>query len=154
MGFIPHVSYRFSPLLSYVFQTKLNFYRAWRFGYPNEFVPFAMDNTGMLSKSSLRFLSRMRNHAKRLDRFRGLTRFWEAMSIGLAKGSAHGFALMSRGVGVKKVRVVNGWCRVVNGWCPLSWDVTRWVGSQKKEEFVAKSTTCRVVDNILNQLSS
>ena len=83
-------------------------YRAWRFGYPNEFVPFAMDNTGMLSKSSLRFLSRMRNHAKRLHRFRGLTRFWEAMSIGLAKGSAHGFALMSRGVGVKNVRVVNG----------------------------------------------
>ena len=83
-------------------------YRAWRFGYPNEFVPFAMDNTGMLSKSSLRFLSRMRNHAKRLDRFRGLTRFWEAMSIGLAKGSAHGFALMSRGVGVKNVRVDNG----------------------------------------------
>ena len=72
-------------------------YKDWSFGYPNEFVPFALDNTGMLSKSALRFLHRMKLHAKRLDRFRGITRFWEALSIGLAKGSAHGFSLMAGG---------------------------------------------------------
>ena len=77
-------------------------YKEWRFGYPNEFIPFAMDNTGMLSKTSIRFLHRMKLHAKRMDRFRGLTRFWEALSIGLAKGSAHGFALMARGDGVPR----------------------------------------------------
>ena len=32
-------------------------------------------------------------------RFNGATRFWEALSIGLAKGSAHGFGLMARGIG-------------------------------------------------------
>ena len=74
-------------------------YKDWRFGVPNEFVPFALDNTGMLSMTSLRFLQRMKVHAKRLDRFRGMNRFWEALSIGLAKGSAHGFALMARGDG-------------------------------------------------------
>ena len=36
----------------------------------------------------------------------------------------------------------------------LSWDKdTLSLEVKKKEEFVAKSTTCRVVDNILNQLS-
>ena len=75
-------------------------YKEWSFGYPNEFVPFALDNTGMLSMASLRFLQRMKLHAKRFDCYRGLRRFWEALSIGLAKGSAHGFALMARGDGV------------------------------------------------------
>ena len=74
-------------------------YKDWRFGVLNEFVPFALDNTGILSMTSLRFLQRMKVHAKRLDRFRGMNRFWEALSIGLAKGSAHGFALMARGDG-------------------------------------------------------
>ena len=74
-------------------------YRAWHFGAPNEFVPFALDNKGMLSMTSLHFLQRMKIHAKRLDRFRGTKRFWEALSIGLAKGSAHGFALMAQGDG-------------------------------------------------------
>ena len=74
-------------------------YTDWRFGSPNEFVPFAMDNSGMLSDASLRFLRRMKLHAKRLKRFNGATRFWEALSIGLAKGSAHGFGLMARGIG-------------------------------------------------------
>ena len=72
-------------------------YKHWCFGAPNEFIPFALDNTGMLSSSSLRFLQRMKLHAKRVDRFRGLRRFWEALSIGLIKGSAHGFALMAQG---------------------------------------------------------
>ena len=77
-------------------------YKEWRFGYPNEFVPFALDNTGMLAKTSSRFLRRMKLHAKRMDRFRGMTRFWEALSIGLVKGSAHGFALMARGDGLQR----------------------------------------------------
>ena len=77
-------------------------YKEWSFGFPNEFIPFALDNTGMLSRSSLRFLQRLKLHAKRFDRFRGMTRFWEALSIGLAKGSAHGFALMARGDDVQR----------------------------------------------------
>jgi hypothetical protein len=77
-------------------------YKEWVFGAPNEFVPFALDNTGMLSMTSLRFIHRMKSHAKRLDRFRGLKRFYEALSIGLVKGSTHGFALMARGDGVRR----------------------------------------------------
>ena len=69
----------------------------WRFFTPAVFVPFALDNYGALSKSSLDLIASLKRHAKHRGSFCGEERFWEHLSIGLVKGIYHGYKIMAYG---------------------------------------------------------
>ena len=52
-------------------------YKEWSFGYPNEFVPFALDNTGMLFVEEL--LAFPSTHEASCETFRPLPRHDEIL---------------------------------------------------------------------------